>query len=153
MSPRPINTTTKPAQRPGILLTIRFRSKSLEEFIEEYYPDVMHGGMFIRTGTSDPLLKLGARVLLRFEASSGSVLFSGMGLVAWIQGGEERPGVGIQFEDLTERSGLVYQEMLAKRQELRRPRPADAQTEDPRGEFDEAPTLPVGPPPLFVCEG
>lgn len=138
-------------QKPAILLTIRFRSKSLEEFIEEYYPDVMNGGMFIRTGTSNQLLKLGKRVLLRFEASNGGVLFSGTGLVAWIQGGAERPGVGIQFEDLTERSLLVYQEMLAKREELsRHQRPADTRTEDPRDEFGEAPTLPVGPPPLFV---
>lgn len=150
MPPRPINTSTTPAQSPAILLTIRFRSKSLEEFIEAYYPDVMNGGMFIRTGTNNPLLKLGTRVLLRFEASCGGELFSGMGLVAWIQGGDEHPGVGIQFEDLTERSQLVYQEMLAKRQELTRSQRPGAQTENPDDEFGEAPTLPVGPPPLFV---
>lgn len=142
---------TAAAAGPAILLTIRFRTKSLEEFIEEYHPDVMKGGMFIRTGTSDPLLRLGAQVLLRYEASNGSVLFTGRGIVAWIQNRDSNAGVGIQFEDLSEGSRLVYQEMLAKKQALvDRQRPA-GERESPRGdEFEEAPTLPVGPPPLFV---
>ena len=135
-----------------MLLTIRFRAKAVEEFIEEYYPDVMKGGMFIRTGGRSPLLELGTRVKLRFELADGRTLFAGRGLVAWIQSRPGAEGVGIQFEELSETSSLLYQEMLAKREELsQRGRPVRAgDRSSSSDEFSEAPTLPVGPPPLFV---
>jgi hypothetical protein len=131
---------------PTILLTIRFRTETLDDFIEEYYPDVMKGGMFIRTGVENPLLELGVYVQLRFELADGRPHFTGRGLVAWIQRRGNASGVGIQFVELSETAMLIYQDMLAKRQaRTRRQRPGRESEE-----FSEAPTLPVGPPPLFV---
>lgn len=135
--------------RHVIMLAIRFRSKSLEEFIEDYYADVLSGGIFIRTAAVDPLLRLGSQLRFRFETMDGRTLFAGAGLVAWIQRAPTQMGVGIQFRQLSPTSQLVYQEMLAKREELDRRARTGRRKRTITEEFAEAPTLPFGPTPLF----
>jgi hypothetical protein len=140
---------TKVEDQDPILLAIRFHSKSLEDFIEDYYSDVLQGGIFIRTATIDPLLRLGSHLRFRFETTDGRTLFAGSGLVAWIHRAPRQMGVGIQFKHLSPTSQLVYQEMLAKREELDRRTRTGRRKRRVTEEFAEAPTLPFGPTPLF----
>ena len=74
--PTPKNT------RGPINLRIKFRSASLEQFIERYAVDVSRGGIFIRT--REPLA-VGTQLRLEFQLQDASPLMAGEGTVVWIR--------------------------------------------------------------------
>jgi len=93
------------------LLTVRLCVSSCDEFVATYYPDVMDGGIFIRTN-GVVTLETGEAILLRFQLQTGQEVFSGQAEVAWVQGDDE-PGVGVRFTELDPSSERLHREMLA----------------------------------------
>ena len=73
--------------RGPINLRIKFRSASLEQFIERYSVDVSRGGIFIRT--REPLA-VGTRLKFDFQLIEAGPLLQGEGTVVWIR--EYDPG-------------------------------------------------------------
>ena len=73
--------------RGPVNLRIKFRSASLQQFIERYGVDVSRGGIFIRT--REPL-PVGTRLKLDFQLVDAAPLFQGDGTVVWIR--EYDPG-------------------------------------------------------------
>ena len=68
--------------RGPVNLRIKFRSESLQQFIERYGVDVSRGGIFIRT--REPL-PVGTRLKLDFQLVDTAPLFQGDGTVVWIR--------------------------------------------------------------------
>jgi uncharacterized protein (TIGR02266 family) len=85
-----------------ITLRIRFKSETLEKFIEKYGGDVSPTEVFVRT--REPLA-VGTGLVFDFSLHDGSPLLSGNGTVAWVR--ELDPakalpaGMGIRFDELT----------------------------------------------------
>ena len=91
--------------RGPVNLRIKFRSESLQQFIERYGVDVSRGGIFIRT--REPL-PVGTRLKLDFQLVDTAPLFQGDGTVVWIREHDASragvtPGMGVRFDRLTHR--------------------------------------------------
>jgi len=139
-------TNTRP-QRQRLRLTVRFRERTREAVVANYCVDVMKGGMFIRT-RRDPLITLGSCIGIRFLLATGEEIFSGVGLVAWLQHSGPHLGVGVQFQELTDEGERLYREMLAER-ELREMREQEQrflaeQDKALDDEWFDGPTIPRG---------
>ena len=98
---------------PPLRLTVCFQERRREEVITNYCSDVMKGGMLIRT-IRDPMIKLGTRVRLRFQLATGEEIFSGVGLVAWLQRATDHLCVGVHFEELSTLGEALYHDMLSR---------------------------------------
>jgi len=101
--------------RSAVNLRIKFRSESLEQFIERYAVDVSRGGIFIRT--REPLA-VGTQLKLDFQYQSGGALMAGEGTVVWIREPDPArpnipPGMGVRFDRLTPESQVVLELLLA----------------------------------------
>jgi len=97
-----------------VALTVRCGVASTDAFIDAYSPDVMQGGMFVRT-VGLPGVRLGALLRFRFQGSDGIDLFSGQGQVVWVQREAGRNGIGVRFHHLPQDSATIYQAMIAHR--------------------------------------
>ena len=71
---------TRQGKRTPVTLKIKFKSETLEQFIERYAVDVSQGGIFIRT--KDPL-QVGTQLRFEFQLQDASPLISGEGTVVW----------------------------------------------------------------------
>ncbi|MEO8215078.1 MAG: TIGR02266 family protein, partial [Myxococcales bacterium] len=103
--------------RPPINLRIKFRSESVEQFIERYAVDVSRGGIFIRT--RDPLA-VGTQLKLDFQFQNGTPLMAGDGTVVWIREVDANrttvpPGMGVRFDKLTPESQAVLEQLLVEK--------------------------------------
>jgi uncharacterized protein (TIGR02266 family) len=133
-------------QAQPLRLTVRFREQTREAVIAGYCADVMKGGMFIRT-RQNPLIALGTGISLRFLLGNGEEIFSGVGLVAWLQQSGAQLGVGVQFKELSREGEQLYREMLAEREvrEIReRERFLADQDKALDDEWFDGPTIPRG---------
>lgn len=109
------NTDNRKTQRSPVTLRIKFKSATLEQFIERYAVDVSQGGIFIRT--KEPL-PVGTTMRFEFQLRDESPLITGEGTVVWIReqnAGQAgvAPGMGVRFDRLTESSQGVLDEILA----------------------------------------
>jgi uncharacterized protein (TIGR02266 family) len=109
------NTDNRKSQRSPVTLRIKFKSATLEQFIERYAVDVSQGGIFIRT--KEPL-PVGTTMRFEFQLRDESPLITGEGTVVWIReqnAGQSgvAPGMGVRFDRLTEASQGVLDEILA----------------------------------------
>jgi uncharacterized protein (TIGR02266 family) len=109
------NTDNRKSQRSPVTLRIKFKSATLEQFIERYAVDVSQGGIFIRT--KEPL-PVGTTMRFEFQLRDESPLITGEGTVVWIReqnAGQAgvAPGMGVRFDRLTEASQGVLDEILA----------------------------------------
>jgi uncharacterized protein (TIGR02266 family) len=109
------NTDNRKSQRSPVTLRIKFKSATLEQFIERYAVDVSQGGIFIRT--KEPL-PVGTTMRFEFQLRDESPLITGEGTVVWIReqnAGQSgvAPGMGVRFDRLTESSQGVLDEILA----------------------------------------
>ncbi|HZL16237.1 MAG TPA: TIGR02266 family protein, partial [Polyangia bacterium] len=101
-------------------LRIKFRSASVEQFIERYAVDVSRGGIFIRT--REPLA-VGTRLKLEFQLQDATPLLAGEGTVVWIREpdplrGNATPGMGVRFDKLTPESQPTLEKILAEKTRL-----------------------------------
>ena len=104
--------------RGPVNLRIKFRSESLQQFIERYGVDVSRGGIFIRT--REPL-PVGTRLKLDFQLVDTAPLFQGDGTVVWIREHDPArqgvaPGMGVRFDKLASDSQRVLDRILSEKQ-------------------------------------
>src|ERR1041385_3905863 len=105
------------AIKPPITRKIKFKSASLDQFIERYSVDVSRGGIFIRT--KDPLA-VGTQLKFEFQLQDAQPLISGEGTVVWIREHDPNrtgvaPGMGVRFDRLAPQSQQVLDRILAKK--------------------------------------
>ena len=103
--------------RGPVNLRIKFRSESLQQFIERYGVDVSRGGIFIRT--REPL-PVGTRLKLDFQLVDTAPLFQGDGTVVWIREHDASragvtPGMGVRFDRLTPESQTTLDTILEEK--------------------------------------
>ncbi len=101
-------------------LRIKFRSASLEQFIERYAVDVSRGGIFIRT--REPL-PVDTRLRLEFQLQDAAPLLAGEGTVVWIREHDPTrenvtPGMGVRFDKLTPETQPTLEKILAEKTRL-----------------------------------
>ena len=102
-------------KRTPITLKIKFKSGSLDQFVERYSVDVSQGGIFIRT--KDPL-PIGTKLRFEFQLQDASSLITGEGSVVWVRKpdtthtGVAAPGMGVHFDKLTGPSQQVLERIL-----------------------------------------
>jgi uncharacterized protein (TIGR02266 family) len=103
------------ASRSPVTLKIKFKSTTLEQFIERYSVDISHGGIFIRT--KDPL-PVGTNLRFEFQLKDASPLITGDGTVVWTRDFDPSrsgvaPGMGVRFDRLPAESQEVLDQILA----------------------------------------
>lgn len=103
--------------RTPITLKIKFKSASLDQFIERYSVDVSRGGIFIRT--KEPLA-VGTQLKFEFQLQDASSLIAGEGTVVWIREHDPNrsgvaPGMGVKFDKLQPQSQQVLDKILAEK--------------------------------------
>ena len=101
-------------------LRIKFRSASLDQFIERYAVDVSRGGIFIRT--REPL-PVDTRLRLEFQLQDSTPLLAGEGTVVWIREHDPArenvtPGMGVRFDKLTPETQPTLEKILAEKTRL-----------------------------------
>lgn len=111
-----MSTPETKAKNP-ITLKIKFKSASLDQFIERYSVDVSKGGIFIRT--KDPL-PVGAQLKFEFQLQDGSPLLAGEGTVVWNRNQDQAkanaaPGMGVRFDRLTGDSQNILERILGEK--------------------------------------
>ena len=102
-----------------VTLKIKFKSSSLQEFIERYSVDVSKGGIFIRTPKP---LAVGTALRFEFQFQDGSPLLAGGGTVVWVreqdpEKSEIAPGMGLRFDQLPPESQRVLDQVLEQKQQ------------------------------------
>jgi uncharacterized protein (TIGR02266 family) len=140
------DTNTRQAKRTPVTLKIKFKSATLDQFIERYSVDVSHGGIFIRT--KDPL-PVGTTLRFEFQLKDASPLITGEGTVVWTRENDPSragvaPGMGVRFDRLAEGSQQILDKILAQKA-AKGVRPVPGATKA----FSEAPTR-VAPSPLVA---
>ena len=110
-----MSENTRKEKRTPVTLKIKFKSNTLDQFIERYSVDVSNGGIFIRT--KDPLA-VGTQLRFEFQLSDASPLISGDGTVVWTREFDPArvgvaPGMGVRFDKLASESQAVLDRILA----------------------------------------
>jgi uncharacterized protein (TIGR02266 family) len=138
---------TRTGKRTPVTLKIKFKSETLEQFIERYAVDVSQGGIFIRT--KEPLA-VGTQMRFEFQLRDASPLIGGEGTVVWTRENDPSrpaiaPGMGVRFDRLAEGSQGVLERILAEKAKQAPNRPASDSIRPPL--FTDTPTR-VAPAPL-----
>jgi len=90
---------TRKDRRAPVSLKVRFKSATVDEFIEHYCKDVSKGGIFIKS--SQPMV-IGTLLKFQFQLKDESSLIKGVGRVVWVRSPEDAvadqpAGMGIKF--------------------------------------------------------
>jgi uncharacterized protein (TIGR02266 family) len=104
-------------KRTLLSLKIRYKSATLEDFIERYSNDISRGGVFI---TAKKPLAVGTLLKFEFILQDQSTLIHGVGRVVWRREGTEAdpqnpPGMGIKFIKMDPESRSVVQRIAEER--------------------------------------
>jgi len=147
---------TRQGKRTPVTLKIKFKSGTLEQFIERYAVDVSQGGIFIRT--KEPLA-VGTQMKFEFQLRDASPLIAGEGTVVWTRENDPSrpaiaPGMGVRFDRLADGSQTVLEKILA---EKAKQAPSRSGSETAPGQnkpqmFAEVPTK-VAPAPIQEALG
>ncbi len=136
---------TRKEKRTPVTLKIKFKSATLDQFIERYSVDVSHGGIFIRT--KDPLA-VGTQLRFEFQLQDASPLISGEGTVVWTREHDPArvgvaPGMGVRFDKLAPESQLVLDKILQMKAKDTGvdPRFESLQSNDPKTRVAPAPLV------------
>ena len=96
-----------------VSLSVRYKSATVDEFIDNHAHDISSGGMFVKTQKA-----FVAGTLLKFEVRiAGDVsVISGVGRVAWkrdadIASPAEPPGMGVKFIKLDDESKAIVERL------------------------------------------
>src|SRR4029077_15367813 len=105
--------TRKDKRAKIVSLNVRYKSATVDEFIENHSHDVSKGGLFIKTPTPFP-----PGTLLKFEIriAGDKAVIAGVGRVVWkrepTSSGAERPaGMGVKFIKIDENSRAVIDKL------------------------------------------
>lgn len=134
-------------ERTPVTLKIKFKSETIDQFIERYAVDVSPGGIFIRT--KEPLA-VGTPMKFEFQLRDATPLIAGEGTVVWTRENDPSrpsvaPGMGVRFDRLVDGSQGVIDRILVEK--AKQPQRAASVTARP---FMDMPTrvapLPNGSP-------
>ena len=106
---------TRKDKRAPISLKVRFKSATLDEFIEQYSVDISRGGIFIKSKTP---MSVGTLLKFEFQLKDESRLIHGVGRVVWKResgDGDDPPGMGIKFIKMDPESRALVEQMVQKR--------------------------------------
>ena len=128
--------TRKDKRAKVVSLNVRYKSATVDEFIENHSHDVSKGGIFVKTPTPFP-----PGTLLKFEirlAGDKSVI-SGVGRVVWkrepTQAASDKPaGMGVKFIKIDDASRAVIDKLIAQKADA-----GSAYTSDPAAFEEEKP--------------
>ena len=128
-----MDPNTRQAKRTPVTLKIKFKSATLDEFIERYAVDVSHGGIFIRT--KEPLA-VGTSMKFEFQLKDATPLINGEGTVVWTRENDPTrpgvaPGMGVRFDRLGDGSQNVLEKILAEKAKQAPQRGKDSVTKPP----------------------
>jgi uncharacterized protein (TIGR02266 family) len=142
-----VDPNTRQGKRTPVTLKIKFKSETLEQFIERYAVDVSQGGIFIRT--KDPLA-VGTQMKFEFQLRDASPLIAGEGTVVWTRENDPSrpaiaPGMGVRFDRLADGSQVILERILAEKLKQAPQRPQVDTTKPPL--FTDTPTR-VAPAPM-----
>jgi uncharacterized protein (TIGR02266 family) len=142
-----VDPNTRQGKRTPVTLKIKFKSETLEQFIERYAIDVSQGGIFIRT--KEPLA-VGTQMKFEFQLRDASPLIAGEGTVVWTRENDPSrpaiaPGMGVRFDRLADGSQGILERILAEKAKQAPQRPAADTTKPPL--FSDTPTR-VAPAPM-----
>src|SRR5580704_9551232 len=97
-----------------VSLNVRYKSATVDEFIENHAHDVSRGGIYIKTASPFP-----PGTLLKFEIrlASDQAVIAGVGRVVWKReapapGGERPAGMGVKFIKIDEPSKTVIDKLV-----------------------------------------
>ncbi|HEX4474249.1 MAG TPA: TIGR02266 family protein [Polyangiaceae bacterium] len=114
-----IQDTRKDPRAKVLSMTVRYKSATLDEFIEHHSHDVSRGGMYIKTPSPFP-----PGTLLKFEVriADEQRVMQGVGRVVWkretVSAGPETPaGMGVKFIKLDDESKKVIDQLVTSRGE------------------------------------
>lgn len=144
------------SERRPVALQIRLAFADVGEFVDRYATNIGDGGIFIRSRDPRPV---GTRLSFELRLRGGEIAFAGEGLVRWVQTldakGLGTPGMGIQFDQLTDESRAVLEQILKSRDEGS-PGPIDGADPTRWRPLDEFPTpvtefepVETQPPPVL----
>src|SRR5882724_2624625 len=109
--------TRKDPRAKVLTMTVRYKSATLDEFIEHHSHDVSRGGMFIKTPSPFP-----PGTLLKFEVkiAEDQKVIQGVGRVVWKRetetGDKERPsGMGVKFIKIDDASRKTIDSLVDSR--------------------------------------
>jgi uncharacterized protein (TIGR02266 family) len=132
--------TRKDPRAKVLTMTVRYKSATLDEFIEHHSHDVSRGGMFIKTPSPFP-----PGTLLKFEVkiAEDQKVIQGVGRVVWKResetGDKERPsGMGVKFIKIDDPSRKTIDQLVNSR--------ADAGAAYEAGGGDGTKTVPAATP-------
>ena len=100
-----------------VSLNVRYKSATVDEFIENHAHDVSRGGIFIKTGNPFP-----PGTLLKFEIrlASDQAVIAGVGRIVWKRDagastGDRPAGMGVKFIKIDEPSKVVIDRLMNTR--------------------------------------
>jgi len=142
-----VDPNTRQGKRTPVTLKIKFKSETLEQFIERYAVDVSQGGIFIRT--KEPLA-VGTQMKFEFQLRDASPLIAGEGTVVWTRENDPSrpaiaPGMGVRFDRLADGSQGILERILTEKAKQAPQRPTTDTAKPPI--FTDTPTR-VAPPPI-----
>ena len=111
------DSNTRTEKRTPVTLKIKFKSETIEQFIERYAVDVSKGGIFVRT--KDPLA-VGTAMKFEFQLKDTTPLIGGEGTVVWTRENDPTrpniaPGMGVRFDRLSDGSQTVLDRILSEK--------------------------------------
>jgi uncharacterized protein (TIGR02266 family) len=123
-------------KRAPVALKVKYKSASIDEFIEQASLNVSSGGIFVKTGKP---MKLGTALKLEFQLSDATPVIRGVGKVAWRRenaaSAAQPAGMGIKFIKLNPEGREVVERIVAGRAK-------------PSSRFDESDGSEVQPPSM-----
>src|SRR5580704_16637219 len=142
-----MNQDTRKDRRVKIVsLNVRYKSATVDEFIENHAHDVSRGGIYIKTANPFP-----PGTLLKFEIrlASDQAVIAGVGRVVWkrdagTSNGERPAGMGVKFIKIDEPSKTVIDKLVNTKADAGKAYESEA--EMPTATLD-APAAKIIPPP------
>jgi hypothetical protein len=129
------------------LVHVRLNCPDLEQFVERYAEHLTQRVMFVPSRQAPPV---GTTIRLALILRDGEVVFSGEGDVVWVKGvqpaGPKRaPGMGVKFTGVSASSVPVWERMLDRCAQLRRPEPSSSEGEPATARPEVEPPRVVAP--------
>ncbi|HEX7481781.1 MAG TPA: TIGR02266 family protein, partial [Polyangiales bacterium] len=129
-------------RRAPASLKVKYKSATVDEFIEQFGTDISRGGIFIKTKKP---LDAGALLKFAFQLQDGSAVIHGVGRVTWRRSEQNaKPdapaGMGIKFIKLGDESRAVVDRIAATHG------PKSSRFEHTEG-AELAPPMSLAPPP------
>jgi len=127
-----------------VSLSVRYKSATVEEFIEKHAADVSGHGIFVKT---DREFALGTLLQLDVRIADKQTLIAGVGRVVWRReapAGTEKPvGVGVQFLRVDKSSRAMIDRLVAAKPDAGKRYRAEAEMAGPPPEAPPSVPAPV----------